>query len=220
MQRTITVKGTGQVSARPDYVIISMTLDSQDINYDKAMDSAIQNIQRLNEALACAGYEKDAAKTVNFNVRTHYDREQDAQGAWKNAFKGYIVTHQLKLEFDFDMKQLSKALCAIAGCLSHPQLSIAFTIKNPASVNKEALRRAAASAKEKAEILCEASGVRLGALKNIHYNWGESDMYSRTSYSMAQDCLTGAAVMTAKSIDMEPDNIEISDSAAFEWEIL
>lgn len=38
MARTITVKGIGKVSARPDYVVLSMTLQSNHMDYDKAMD--------------------------------------------------------------------------------------------------------------------------------------------------------------------------------------
>lgn len=33
MPRKITVKGVGKVSARPDYVIISMSVEAQDKNY-------------------------------------------------------------------------------------------------------------------------------------------------------------------------------------------
>ena len=38
MTRTITVKGVGSATAKPDYVIISMTLDAQDMKYEKAME--------------------------------------------------------------------------------------------------------------------------------------------------------------------------------------
>lgn len=41
MARTITVKGIGRVSAKPDYVVLSMTLESKHIDYDKAMDKIL-----------------------------------------------------------------------------------------------------------------------------------------------------------------------------------
>ena len=40
MARTITVKGIGKASAKPDYVVFSMTLESKHKDYDKAMDMA------------------------------------------------------------------------------------------------------------------------------------------------------------------------------------
>ena len=82
------------------------------------------------------------------------------------------MTHNLKLAFGFDMGRLSLALSAIAGCLSHPQLSVAFTVKDATAINEAMLRSAAANAKKKAEILCEASDVTMGDLIAIDYNWG------------------------------------------------
>ena len=80
MARTITVKGIGKVSAKPDYVVFSMTLESKHKDYDKAMDMAADHIQQLNETLCGIGFEKDSVKTTNFSVRTDYDRVKDRNG--------------------------------------------------------------------------------------------------------------------------------------------
>ncbi len=219
MPRTITVKGTGKVSARPDYVTLSMLLESLDQSYDKAMELATKQIGELTDALAGTGFAKEALKTTNFDVRTDYNNEKDERGNWKKIFNGYAVSHNLKLDFDFDMDRLSKALAAIANCAAHPQLSVAFTIKDPAAVKAEMLRSAAANAKEKAEILCAASGVKLGELVNIDYNWSEINIHSNTRYMLADECLRGAAPMNAKSIDIEPEDINLNDCATFVWEL-
>ena len=42
MPRTITVKGIGKVSAAPDFVVLSMGLESQDMDYEKAMNIALE----------------------------------------------------------------------------------------------------------------------------------------------------------------------------------
>lgn len=217
MPKTITVKGIGRASTKPDYVVISMNLESRDMEYGKAMELAGEHIHSLNDVLSKVGFEKDAVKTTNFNVRTDYDNERDQRGNYKRIFRGYVVTHSLRLEFDFNMARLSEALSAIADCLSHPQLSIAFTVKDATEINEEMLRSAAANARRKAEILCKASGVSLGSLIAIDYNWGELDIVSSTSYSMADECL--AAPMMAKSIDIEPEDIDVTDTATFVWEI-
>ena len=161
------------------------------------------------------GFEKGSVKTTNFSVRTDYDRVKDRNGNYQSVFCGYEVTHNLKLAFDLDMGRLSQALSAIAGCLSHPQLSVAFTVKDATAINEEMLRSATANAKKKAEILCEASGVTMGDLIAIDYNWGELDIYSHTRY----DCCEDAMPLMAKSIDIDPDDIDVSDTATFVWEI-
>ena len=120
MARTITVKGIGKVSTKPDYVVLPMTLESKYKDYNKAMDMAANHIQHLNETLFSIGFEKGSVKTTNFNVCTDYDRVKDRNGDYQSVFCGYEVTHNLKLAFDFDMGKLSQALSDIASCLSRP----------------------------------------------------------------------------------------------------
>ena len=117
------------------------------------------------------------------------------------------------------MKRLSQTLAAIATCLAQPELSIAFTVKDPTAVNDALLREATINAKKKAELLCEASGVTLGQLLTIDYNWGELNIYSDTRYDLAEDCLM-ALPTSAPSIDIEPDDIDVRDTATFVWEIV
>lgn len=70
----------------------------------------------------------------------------------------------------------------------------------------------------KAEILTKASGVTLGELVSIDYNWGELHLYSPTRYEMEADCLMEiSAAPTA--MDIESDDIDVSDSVTFVWEI-
>jgi len=217
MTRTITVKGIGRATAKPDTVVISMSLDSRDKEYDKAMEIAADNISAITDVLVSAGFEKNVLRTTDFDVRTDYENVKDRSGNYRRVFEGYVITHRLKVEFEFDVKRLSTALSAIAGCLSHPQISISFTVKDATAINEEMLRSATANAKRKAEVLCSAAGVKLGDLLSINYSWGELNICSDTSYALAEDCL--AAPMMAKSIDIEPDDIDVSDTATFVWEI-
>lgn len=217
MPRTITVKAIGNSSAKPDYVVLSMHLETQEMEYDKANNSAALRIQHLTETLMSLGFDKTDLKTTNFNIDTDYNNEKDRNGNYHRVFNGYNVIQDLKLSFDFDTNRLATALSAISRCISNPELSIRFTIKDATAVNEEMLRSATANAKRKAEILCEASGVELGQLIAIDYNWGELDVYSHTRYDMADECL--AAPMMERSIEIEPDDIETTDTATFVWEI-
>ena len=216
MPRTITVKGTGRAIARPDTVVLTMTIDSRAKGYDKAMETASGNIEDITQALAAAAFEKDDIKTTDFNVRTEYNRVKDSHGNYRQVFGGYVVTHNLKMEFDLDMLRLSQALSAIAGCRSHPQLTISFVVKDASALNEEMLRSATVSARKKAEILCDASGVALGELLSIDYNWGELNVCSDTQYNLAEDCM--AAPMMARGIDIVPDDVDVSDTVTFVWE--
>lgn len=218
MNKTITVKGTGRVSVKPDMIVVSMRLETKDKEYDKTMESAAERIELINKSLEEIGFEKQAVKTTDFNVRTDYESVRDKDNNYKSVFKGYVCNHSLKVEFDFDTKRLAKVLSAISACLAKPEFSISFTVKNPSAISEELLKSAAKNAREKAEVLCSASGVKLGELLSIDYNWGELNVYSATDYKIESRCMMKAESCLS-NIDIEPEDIDVNDTAAFVWEI-
>lgn len=218
MAKTITVKGVGKATVKPDQVEIRLTLSTKDKVYEKSMSIAAEQIDSLKTAFEKAGFGEGSLKTTNFDIRTVYDSVRDRDRNYISVFSGYECTHNLKLVFDFDTKRLSAALGAIADSRVNPKINIDFTVKNPAAVNELILQDAAANAKRKAEILCAASGVKLGELVCIDYNWGEITYISQAKYAM-EDCIMSAAASPC-DIDIDPDDIDAGDTATFVWEII
>lgn len=216
--RSITVKGTGRLSVKPDLIVVSMTLETKDSEYEKTMETAAEKIELLNKSLEEIGFEKESVKTTNFNVSTDYESVRDTNGVYKSVLKGYVCSHNLKVEFDFDTKKLAKTLSAISRCLATPEFSVSFTVKDPTALNGELLKSAARNAREKAEILCSASGARLGELTNIEYNQVDINVYSPTEYRLESSRMMKAEALS--NIEIEPDDVTVNDSAAFTWEIL
>ena len=216
MQRTITVKGTGTATAAVDLIRLILSLESTDFDYGFAMRFAERKIESLKDALATVGFDRKDLKTLSFNVSTDYRNEKDHNGNYKRVFNGYECSHRLKVEFDFDTKRLASTLNAIATCVANPELSIVFTVKDPSAISADLLRSATTNAREKAEILCSASNVKLGDLLTIDYNWGELDITSHTDYRMEGKCM---ALSPGCDIDIDPDDISLSDTATFIWEI-
>lgn len=214
--RTITVKGIGAVSVKPDLIVLRLSMETAEYEYDAAMKAAAEKIDFLNKALEAAGFEKKSAKTADFRVRADYDRLNDGKGNYTSVFMGYKCRHELKIEFDFDTKRLAKALSEISKCIAKPEISIDFTVKDSSAVSGELLKAAVKNAREKAEILCAASGAKLGELLSIDYNWGELHLYSATDYDVEGKCLMMGA---ADDIDIEPEEIKARDTATFAWEI-
>ncbi len=214
--RTITVKGIGAVSVKPDLIVLRLSMVTAEYEYDAAMKAAAEKIDFLNKALEAAGFEKKSAKTADFRVRADYDSLNDGKGNYTSVFMGYKCRHELKIEFDFDTKRLAKALSEISKCIAKPEISIDFTVKDSSAVSGELLKAAVKNAREKAEILCAASGAKLGDLLSIDYNWGELHLYSETDYDVEGKCLMMGA---ADDMDIEPEEIKARDTATFAWEI-
>lgn len=214
--RTITVKGIGAVSVKPDLIVLRLSMETAEYEYDAAMKAAAEKIDFLNKALEAAGFEKKSAKTADFRVRADYERLNDGKGNYTSVFMGYKCRHELKIEFDFDTKRLAKALSEISKCIAKPEISIDFTVKDSSAVSGELLKAAVKNAREKAEILCAASGAKLGELLSIDYNWGELHLYSDTDYDVEGKCMMLGA---ADDMDIEPEEIKARDTATFAWEI-
>jgi len=218
MERTITVKGVGSISAKPDFIVLTLSIEEKDKSYEKAMGEASRKIDLLESAVQCIGFEKGALKTISFNVSTQYESVKDRDGAYQRVFTGYRCFHRLKLSFDFDSKRLATVLTTIASSSASPELSISFTVKDPVKVSEELLASAADNARKKAEILSRAAGVNLGQLLRIDYNWEELNITSPTRY-VFEDCMKSMMAKNSHAPEIEPDDIDLHDTAAFIWEI-
>ncbi|MBD5129700.1 MAG: SIMPL domain-containing protein [Ruminococcaceae bacterium] len=213
--RTITVRGIGTVSVKPDFIIVTLDIVSKAMEYNKSVENANKRIELLQNAVVSSGFAKEDLKTLSFDVRTNYENEQDRNGRYHNVFKGYACRYTLKLAFDFDAKKLADTLTAISDSNANAEFSIKFTVKNPENISAELLRSATENARKKAEILCVASGAKLGTLLNIDYSWTDINVYSASAYAMERDCCDYLLSVP----EFEPDDIKSQDSATFIWEI-
>lgn len=212
--RTITVKGVGSASTKPDYVTLSLRVSFSDKEYQEAVNGANRRVHALENAVVEAGFDKTELKTHSFNVETDYDNVEEGN-RYMRVFAGYNCVYGLKLSFDLDALRLANTLTAISKSESEAEVDVRFTVKNPESVKAELLKSAAKNAREKAEILAEASGVTLGELLAINYDWTEVRFASETRYCRAY----GADMVADAMPEFNPEDIESSDSAAFVWEI-
>lgn len=225
MERIITVRGVGTAKTAPDLVRINFMLSSKNKKYGKAVEASSDQIGELGKAVRAAGFEEKELKTTYFNVQPDYEGYTDEKGNYRNVFAGYVVNHHLSFSFPFDTDKLLAVLTCVSECSANPNMNIVFTVSDPAAVKNALLASAAENALAKAKVLAAASGVKLGKLINIDYNWGHVNVNSRTTLDCGceEDC---AAPMSAKRSlsfgagGFTHEDIESSDSAAFTWEIV
>lgn len=212
---TVTVVGKGSISVKPDLICLGLNIQITDRDCEKAMDKAEASLDELRSILWNCGFEKDDLKTLNFSVRTEYETVPDGNGNYHNVFKGYCCAHDLSVSFPLDTQRLAVVLGRIASSAAAPEISVRFTIKDAESVREELIRMSAADARKKAELLCKASGARRGKLLRISYDRPDINMNSPVGYGMDINCLRASA----KAVSIDPEDIHLTDSAEFEWEI-
>ena len=218
--KTVTVKGIGKVSAPVDTVELSFRLWAKDKSYETALEAAAEKVDALERSLEQAGFAKEAYQTSGFHVNTEYESVQDKNGIYQTVFSGYNCSYEQLLRFDFDTIRLGRALAAVADSKAQPELNVSFTVKEPEKLEEALLQSAAENARKRAEVLCRASGVRMGELQRIDYEFGHLNFRSETMMTM-EDCAVPAfgAAKRSMAANLRPKDIELQETAVFVWEM-
>lgn len=220
MERAIRVTGKGKISVKPDTIRLRISLEDTFREYDDALKHSADSVELLKDIFAGLGYDRKALKTVYFNINTEYESYQDRDKSWKRRFKGYKYTHRMKLEFPADNKQLGKILYALAHCPVSPEFSIEYTVADPEAAKNELLGEAVRDSMAKANVLATAANVKLGNIVNIDYSWGKVDFVSRPLEELSLRCCEADAREPASyNMDIEPDDIDMTDTVTVVWNI-
>lgn len=219
MNKTITVTGVGNVKTKPDMIELVFNLSSRNFKYDQAITQAESDLKEIQQVIVKNGFEQSELKTIKFNIDSRYKSVHDVKGNYKDVFMGYELEQTLKLEFNLDMSRLAQILNQISTLSTKPKLRLNFTVRDKNAIKEELLKEAAINARHKAEILTKAAGVKLGDLVKIDYSWGEMRLYSDSRYDF-DDMGTDYMLEEASFSDMTPEDISMSDTATFVWEIL
>ncbi len=219
--KTIRVTGKGQIKVKPDMTRITMALEGTYPEYGETLRRSSEDTEQLKDLLTNFGFERSDLKTLNFSVDTEYESYTD-KGTYKQRFVGYKFCHLMKVEFESDNDLLGRVLYALANCPVKPEFHISYTVTDPEAAKNELLGKAVTDAKEKASVLTKAADVTLKSIQNIDYSWGQIDFEVRpmNRMLMADECCEPATAGAGSyDMDIEPDDIEVSDTVTIIWEI-
>ena len=212
--KTIRVTGTARTALRPDVTVVTMTLQGTEPEYSKALNRASREAETLRGVLERLSFQREELKTLSFHVNAEYEGYEES-GVWKQRFTGYRFEHMLKVSFDSENERLGEVLTALADSAVSPTLQLSYAVKDPESVKKTLLTEAVTDAREKAQILAEASGTKLKELQSVDYSSGE------VRFDVCPTHMLDAAMSAKGRIEMnlEPDDLKIIDYVTCVWEM-
>jgi len=207
--RKLSVQGKGHVVAEPDMVTVSFGVEVSAYDYEECLRTLNMKVEDLRQGITSSGLEKSQLKTRDFNV--------GVKSKLKNkeyVFGGYSASHRLHIELPMEKELLNRILRHVASGLSGARVNLSFSIRDKESLRKKALALAVQNAREKAEMLATAAGVKLGKLLQIDYGWSEVHIYDS---SANMDCPDMAE--SKFDVDIEPEDVSAGDSVTLVYEI-
>ena len=195
-----------------------MTLTGTYPDYAEALRHSSEEAEQIKELMSGFGFERSELKTMNFAVDTEYESVME-NNVYRNKFVGYRFIHCLKAEFPSDNERLGRILYALAKCPVDPEFQLSYTVSDPGAAKNELLEKAVADAREKAEVLTNAAGIALKEIQSIDYSWDtiEFETHATNRMMLMKDMATSAE--GSFDMDIEPDDIAVSDTVTVTWEI-
>lgn len=222
MERTIRVTGKGKLSVKPDTIRLILTIEGMREEYDMAVAQSAAMTEALKDLFAKLDFAREEVKTLSFNVSTEYESYQAEDNSWKRRFEGYKFIHRMKVEFPTDNRRLGKVLYALGHTAVRPEFRIEYTVAEPETCKNELLAEAIKDSKVKADVLTRAAGVKLGNIVTMDYSWTEVNLVSRPMerLMLADSCMRCSEEEDdAYDIDINPDDIVVTDNVTVVWEI-
>ena len=223
MDRTIRVTGTGNISVKPDITIISMKMSMVKPTYEEAVKASADASLFIRKIVEYLGFNRDSLRTTDFSIDTHYVSHYDEKNNRHSKFDGYKFNQTLKLTFDSDNKTLGRVLYELSKIPYEVEMGIYYGVKDIETQKNILLKNAIKDAKAKAEIITEASGVKLGEILDINYSWLDINFtthyFNVNNYKMVSCYERLAPAGGAFDIDINPRDIENSDNVTLIFKI-
>lgn len=161
-RRTVSVNGTGEVKVESDTATLSFSVITHSHDTSKAASVNAEKMNAVQKAIIATGCPKDAITTENYSI---YQESSYDNG--KRILGDYRVSNDVIINLK-DVTLVSKVIDAAVSNGANEVSSISFGISDTEKPTNEARRLAAVQAKQKAKILAESSGAKLGKLISIN----------------------------------------------------
>ncbi len=196
---TIQVTGRAKVSQIPDRVYIDIGVTTQ---APKSAAAAERNASRVSAVIAAV---KRAAGPGAQLTTTEYSigpRYKDPRDGGTPTIVGYTVSNVVRIRLD-DLRKIGRVIDAATQAGSNNMRDIRFALRDEQAPRSEALRKAALDARQDAEALAGALGVRIVRVLSVSENSpAVGPIFPQTRQFTARVAAAPATPVEAGTIDI------------------
>lgn len=192
--RTITVSAEAEMRQAPDRVTLQVGIQEQAKTLAEAQKRTNEQLKALDRVAKDMQIPADKIQTTYSNTNPNYTYKDG-----KRIFEGYNVNHQISIILDAPDK-LGPLMEKLTAAGIDEINNVQYGLKDEQSAKTEALKKAAAGARKKAEAVAGAMGEKLGKLLSLNES-GTS--YQPTPMPMMR-MAKGNAMMAADAAPSPP----------------
>jgi uncharacterized protein len=159
--RWVMVAGHGSVEAPPDRATVVSGVATEAATAREALTANNAAMRKLIDGLKAAGIEAGDIQTQQFQISPRYRTAKDRQ-----QLDGYLVRNQVEVKVRA-IGRLGEILDQMVTLGANQASSIAFIVSDAEKRKNEARKKAIENARERARVLAEAAGARLGSVVTI-----------------------------------------------------
>ena len=164
----IAVNGTGETRISADTAVISLGVSARDRDVLKAQQTVNENIAGIRQALLSNGVAEENINTDYMSIYAIYDYNEDVEKV--QAYNASTTLAVKVTDMDSVGRLIDEAFTAGANTLN----GISFSASDTDEARDESLKAAVGEARAKAEVLAEASGLKITGIETI----SEGNVYS------------------------------------------
>lgn len=163
----ITVSATGMSSQTPDIASVSAGVVTEGKTAGQAMQANANLMSAVFKELQAAGLPPKNVQTSQLSLQPRYNYENNKAP----VITGYEARNTVSAKSE-DLDAVGPMLDALVRAGVNTINGVEFSVKDPTIGKAKALESAIKEAKEKAEFMARAAGVRLGKLQSLSESTG------------------------------------------------
>ena len=212
-QRTISVSGEGRVTVKPDIAYVNFGVFTRAKTANEAQAANAEAFAAIEKTLKEAfGVKPEDIRTTGFYVNPEYQWQETTR---ESVIVGYTATHSVRVAYR-DLDGLGKLLDAVSKAGANQVNGVQFGVENTEALELQALEKAMASARAKADAIAKAAGASVKGV--LHVSAGSYGSVPPPVYPMPKMELA-AAMDVAGGTSIQPGQTEIAATVSVVYEM-
>jgi uncharacterized protein YggE len=204
--RTITVESTATVQAAPDEAVVDLGVRSESPDSAAAFARNAKDMQAVLDAVKAAGVGEKDIETTNVSLE-----QRLANRGEPNEQQVFVATNSIRITIR-DLASVGSVIDAAVAAGADAVNDIRFQLSDPNAVRHDALTRAVAGARAKADALAGAADTEV-----VHVVTIAEQNYRPPVYQAA--LASGALAIPAPTPIVPPSSLEVTETVSVVWEI-